>query len=318
MMDNQTLLLKVAAVSAVAPGLRRVHLAAADGSRLPPTAPGAHITLSLPSPSGGGARPLRNSYTLVAADPERGYELIVRLSATSRGGSRHIHEQLALGDVIPATVPHNLFALHSQAKKYLLIGGGIGVTPLLAFVDHLRERRARFELHQIVAAAETEVFTALLAPRDGERVHVHAGRGALDLAALLANQPLGTHVYTCGPAGLMDQVEAAAAALGWPPSHVHREDFGAAGGEPFLLQLAASGLEISVAGDQTMLEAIEAAGIDSPSLCRGGACGVCILPVREGTPEHRDHFLSEAERASGCHVMPCVSRSRSATLVLDI
>jgi ferredoxin len=67
-----------------------------------------------------------------------------------------------------------------------------------------------------------------------------------------------------------------------------------------------------------MLEAIEAAGVDTPSLCRGGACGVCILPVREGSPEHRDHFLSDAEREAGCLVMPCVSRSRSATLVLDI
>jgi ferredoxin len=116
----------------------------------------------------------------------------------------------------------------------------------------------------------------------------------------------------------MDAVEAAAAALGWPQSHVHREDFGAAGGEPFVVRLTSSGREIAVAGDQTMLEALEAAGIDAPSLCRGGACGVCIMPVREGTPEHRDHFLSEAERAAGCHVMPCVSRSRSATLVLDI
>jgi dimethylamine monooxygenase subunit B len=318
MMDNQTLALKVAAISAIAPGLRRVHLAAADGARLPPAAPGAHITLALPSPSGATARPLRNSYTLVTADPERGYELIVRLAASSRGGSRYIHEQLDVGTVLEATVPHNLFALHSQAKKYLLIGGGIGVTPLLAFLAHLRGAGARFELHQIVAATETEVFAALLAPREGERIHIHAGRGACDLAALLAAQPLGTHVYTCGPAGLMAAVEAAAAALGWPESHVHREDFGAAGGEPFLLRLAASDLEIPVSGEQTMLEALEAAGVDAPSLCRGGACGVCILPVREGTPEHRDHFLSEAERASGCHVMPCVSRSRSATLVLDI
>ena len=85
-----------------------------------------------------------------------------------------------------------------------------------------------------------------------------------------------------------------------------------------MLRLAASGIEIAVAGDQTMLEAIEAAGVDTPSLCRGGACGVCIVPVREGTPEHRDHFLSEAERASGACVMPCVSRSRSPVLVLDL
>ena len=316
MMDGKALTLVVADATLVAPGLRRVRLVASAGTRLPPAAPGAHITLTLPGAE--GARPLRNSYTLVSADPEAGYELIVRRSDRSRGGSRHIHEQLSPGDVIEATFPHNLFALHSQARRHLLIGGGIGVTPLLAFVAHFRETGAPFELHQIVSPAETAVFEALLAPRAGERIHVHAGRAGLDLNVLLAAQPLGTHVYVCGPAGLMDSVEAAAAALGWPSSHVHREDFGAAGGEPFMLQLAKSGIEIAVAGDQTMLDAIEAAGIDTPALCRGGACGVCIVQVLDGTPEHRDHFLNEAERASCAHVMPCVSRSRSATLVLDI
>ncbi len=314
MMDTQTLTLAVAEAAFVAPGLRRITLVAADGARLPPAAPGAHVTLALP----GETRILRNSYTLVGADPCAGYTMIVRRSERSRGGSRHIHEVLQVGDVIEATMPHTLFALHSQAKKHLLIGGGIGITPLLAFVAHLRARGGLFELHQIAGADEACVFETLLAPRAGERIHVHAGRTGLDLIALLAAQPLGTHVYTCGPAGLMDAVDATAAALGWPGSHVHREDFGAAGGEPFMLRLAASGIEIAVAGDQTMLEAIEAAGVDTPSLCRGGACGVCIVPVREGTPEHRDHFLSEGERARGCHVMPCVSRSKSPVLVLDL
>jgi ferredoxin len=97
---------------------------------------------------------------------------------------------------------------------------------------------------------------------------------------------------------------------------VHREDFGASGGEPFMLRLAKSGVEIAVAAEQTMLAAIEAAGVDAASLCRGGACGVCMVPVLDGVPEHRDHYLSPAERAS--FVMPCVSRSKTATLVLDI
>ena len=105
-------------------------------------------------------------------------------------------------------------------------------------------------------------------------------------------------------------------ARGWPASHVHREDFGAAGGAPFTLRLARSGIEIPVGAEQTMLAAIEAAGIDAPSLCRGGACGVCMVPVLDGIPEHRDHYLNPAERAS--FVMPCVSRSKTATLVLDL
>jgi len=314
--DSQALTLRVAAIDRLSPDLAAVHLVAADGARLPPAAPGAHITLSLPLPV--AARPLRNSYTLVAADPETGYRLVIRRAARSRGGSQFIHDRLAPGDLISATMPHNLFALHSQAKKHLLIGGGIGVTPLIAFLARLRATGARFELHQIAAPADLPVFAQLIDPRAGEPVHIHPGRAGFALEALLRAQPLGTHVYCCGPAGLMDAVEATAARLGWPASHVHREDFGAAGGEPFTLRLASDDRTIAVAADQTMLEALEAAGIDAPSLCRGGACGVCLMPVREGQPEHRDHYLGEDERREGRCVMPCVSRSRSPVLVLDI
>ena len=316
MMDQPALALCVAAAEAISPTLRRLTLSSADGGRLPPAAAGAHITLSLPVP--GHARSIKNSYTLVSADPDRGYTLIVRRTDRSRGGSRHIHDALAQGDILEASVPQNLFALHSQAKKVLLIGGGIGVTPLLAFVAQLRARGARFELHQICSADDAPVFAALLGAQPGEPIHVHAGRGGFDSAAVLAAQPLGTHVYSCGPAALMDAVAAQARALGWPDSHVHREDFGAAGGEPFTLTIGSTGAQIAVAADQSMLEAIEAAGIDAASLCRGGACGVCAVPVRGGELDHRDHYLSADERQSGKIVMPCVSRARGNTLVLDI
>jgi ferredoxin-NADP reductase len=316
MMDRPVLALCVAASEALSPTLRRLTLVAADGGRLPPAAAGAHVTLTLSV--AGHARPLKNSYTLVSADPERGYTLIVRRTNPSRGGSQHIHEALTVGDGLEASVPHNLFALHSQAKKVLLIGGGIGITPLLAFVAALRARGGRFELHQICSAEEQDTFAALIGAQPGETVHLHAGRASFDAAAVLGAQPLGTHVYSCGPAALMDAIERQAAALGWPASHVHREDFGAAGGEPFTLTIGSSGARIAVAADQTMLEALEAAGIDAGSLCRGGACGVCAVPVRAGELEHRDHYLSAQERQSGGLVMPCVSRARGDSLVLDI
>ncbi len=316
MMDHPVIALRVSASEAISPTLRRVTLVSADGGRLPPAAAGAHITLTLPVT--GHARPLKNSYTLVSADPERGYTLIVRRTDPSRGGSRHIHDALAVGDVLEASVPHNLFALHSQAKKVLMIGGGIGITPLLAFIAALRARGGRFELHQVCSGEDLPAFAALIRAQPGEAVHLHAGRTSFDAAAVLGAQPLGTHVYSCGPAALMDAIESQAAALGWPTSHVHREDFGAAGGEPFTLTIGSSGQQIAVAADQTMLEALEAAGIDAASLCRGGACGVCALPVRAGELEHRDHFLSADERQSGAIVMPCVSRARGDSLVLDI
>ncbi|WP_232280963.1 PDR/VanB family oxidoreductase [Novosphingobium nitrogenifigens] len=314
MMDT-SLLLRVARTELLSPTLKRIVLEAADGGLLPPAAAGAHITLTLPVDPDG--KPVRNSYSLVSASGQA-YELIVRRAVRSRGGSHYVHDRLGEGAVLEATIPHNLFPLSNVARKHLLIGGGIGITPMLSFLSALRASDARVELHQVAASDEAGVFTALLGPRPGDEIHVHAGRGGLDLAELLAVQPLGTHVYTCGPAALMDAVVAQAKALGWPASHVHREDFGAAGGEPFVVRLAKSGQDVAVDAEETMLEALERVGAPVRSLCRGGACGECVVSVVEGVPEHRDHYLSDAEKASGLLVMPCMSRACSDVLVLDL
>jgi len=111
-----------------------------------------------------------------------------------------------------------------------------------------------------------------------------------------------------------------AAALGWPKSRRHSESFGGAaeGGAPFVAVLRRSGMEIAVGAETSLLDAIEAAGVDAPCLCRGGACGQCLIEVAEGEPEHRDHFLDEEERASGRFIMTCVSRARSPRLVLEL
>ncbi|WP_374486852.1 flavin reductase family protein [Zoogloea sp.] len=117
-----------------------------------------------------------------------------------------------------------------------------------------------------------------------------------------------------------DEVLELAAAAGWPASHVHCEHFGSAlaGGEAFRAFLAKSGVEVSVGEDESLLEAIERLGVKAPCLCRGGACGVCVTPLLEGEADHRDHYLSAAEREAGRLILPCVSRARSGRLVLDL
>ncbi|CAN5318251.1 PDR/VanB family oxidoreductase [soil metagenome] len=315
MMSRNPVTLRVREAEWLAPTLKRLVLEHAEGAVLPIAGAGAHISLTLGD--GDGPR-LRNSYSLVSArDDGSRYELIVRRVEGSRGGSAFVHDRLAVGSMVEATAPHNLFPLMSHARKHLLIGGGIGITPLMAFVPALRERGAALELHQIASVGEAPLFETMLGVADAHDLFVHAGRHALDLAALLARQPLGTHVYVCGPAALMDRVETLAADLGWPAGNVHREDFGAAGGDPFTVTLAKSAITLAVGAEQSMLEAIEAADVDARSLCRGGVCGECITRVIDGTPEHRDHFLTEEEKASNTLVMPCVSRARGE-LVLDL
>jgi ferredoxin len=117
----------------------------------------------------------------------------------------------------------------------------------------------------------------------------------------------------------MDAVTGTAAALGWPRGKIHKESFGGAtGGLPFRAVLRRSGIEVEVGETQTLLEAIEAAGVAAPCLCRGGACGECVTPVIEGEVDHRDDFLSAEEKAGGKVVMTCVSRARGPRLVLDL
>jgi ferredoxin-NADP reductase len=294
--------------------LKRLILQPADGGLLPPAAPGAHVTLRLK----GADRAWNNAYSLVSEPGRRDrYEIIVRRVTPSRGGSAHIHDALAPGDPVHLSAPINLFPPAASARRHLLIGGGIGLTPLLSFPPLLRALGAPFELHQICSAAERGAFEALLSPH-GPGVHVHAGRRAIDLPGILARQPLGAHVYVCGPPSLMEAVADAAAAAGWPASSVHQESFAAGSGAPFTAVLARSGRRIPVAGDQSLLEALEAAGVDAPSLCRGGACGECMVGVLDGAPDHRDHYLSARERASGALIMTCVSRARTPALVLDL
>jgi ferredoxin-NADP reductase len=313
MIQTEPLSLRVAAIAPLSPSLKRITLEAADGGLLPTTQPGAHLTLTLP----GADRAHLNAYSIVSPVDQRGhYQLIIRRAPASRGGSRHVHEILAVGDVLKASAPNSQFSIQSLARKHLLVAGGVGITPMLSFLPVLRARGAPFELHQIAQADEASVFKSLLG--GGREIHVHAGRAGLDLRAVLARQPLGTHLYCCGPQAMMDAAREAALDLGWPPSRLHQESFGAAGGAPFTLRLARSGLEIAVGEHETMLEAIEAAGVAAPSLCRGGACGECLTGVIEGEPDHRDHVLTEAERAEGRLVLPCVSRSTTPHLVLDL
>lgn len=315
MIRSEPLSLRLLESRSLSPTLKHLTLAAADGGLLPTSMPGAHLSLTL----SGRLRSYKNSYSIVSAQEQRSvYEVVVRRVAESRGGSAFIHDELRVGDVIAASTPNSQFPIVSRARKHLLIGGGIGLTPLLSFLPALRERRAPLELHQVMTPAEVGIAETLLGAYASHDVRVYGGRGALMLDEIMQRQPLGTHVYCCGPASLMNAVDAAAAAAGWPASQVNRENFGAVGGNPFTVRLARFGQQVVVGEQETMLEALERVGAPTSSLCRGGACGECRVTVLDGEPDHRDHFLTPAEKTSGTSIMPCVSRAKSQTLTIDV
>ncbi|HWL18162.1 MAG TPA: PDR/VanB family oxidoreductase [Bradyrhizobium sp.] len=309
---------RIVAVDPLTPGVKRFTLAHADGKPLPHFSSGSHILLSMRI----DGRVVKNAYSLVGAPGERShYQIAVRRLTESRGGSAFLHEVVEAGHEIEIDPPANLFPLVATARKHLLIAGGIGITPFLSHLVDLQQMKARFELHYGIRSETEGPFAGELLKRHPGHVTVYADDLGQRIAplVLLAQQPLGTHVYVCGPPGMIAATVDAAEALGWPARYVHVERFAAAQpGRPFTAVLARSGKTVDVPGDRSLLDTLEEAGCAPPSLCRGGACGFCETGVIEGEVEHRDFFLSPEVKATHRKIMACVSRARHDRLVLDL
>ncbi|WP_020680782.1 PDR/VanB family oxidoreductase [Marinobacterium rhizophilum] len=316
-MTVSKLRVRVTGVIPVAPAIREFRLEPIE-AQLTPFSAGSHVIVEMP----GAGRVLRNAYSLLSDPADTGaYRIAVRLQESSRGGSKFMHEQVSEGTELLISPPANLFAPSWQGRKHLLIAGGVGITPFLSYIPEMLRRDADFELHYLYRSSQTGAYREALADQLGERYFGYdsATGERCRLEKVLGGRAPGTHVYVCGPQSLLEAVRRTAAELGWPASHIHFEAFAAAQpGEPFQVELAASRQRLEVPGESSLLEALEDAGINVPSLCRGGVCGQCMTRVLDGDIEHRDSFLSEAEKARQDCIMPCVSRAAKAGLTLDL
>ncbi|WP_376870962.1 PDR/VanB family oxidoreductase [Albirhodobacter sp. R86504] len=308
--------LNVAEVQPLTPLVTRFRFTHPEGKALPLFSGGAHVVVEMPD----GDVLRRNAYSLIS-DPMdgSGYEIAVRREDGGRGGSRFMH-RVQVGDQLRIGAPVNLFALDLRAKKHVMIAGGIGITPFVAQLKQLAKMPMPFELHYAARSRAEAAGIALLPHSPHIHVHLSSEGNRLDVGALLAKQPLGTHVYTCGPKGLIDAVAETGARFGWPKAALHSEEFlSPPEGAAFDVTLAKSRMTLTVGPHQSLLEAMEAAQVDAPWLCRGGACGQCETDVVtcDGHIEHHDHWLSDAERHEQRKIMPCVSRFKGSALVLD-
>lgn len=317
---NPSLSVIVRDVREVAPGIKQFTFAPADGKPLPVFSGGSHIVVSLPV----GNRTHRNPYSLMGnPDDRQAWRICVRKQEHSRGGSAFLHERVEVGMQLEVSDPVNLFSLSRRARRHILIAGGIGITPILAQARDLARLGADFEVHYACRAPEYAVYADTLMTLAPGKVtlYVQSQGSKLNFVSILSDCPLGTHVYICGPQGMIESCLSTGRALGWPASHLHSEQFLApATGDAFDVLLAKSQKKIVVPSDLTLLEAIEQAGVDAPYLCRGGACGQCETEVLEadGAIDHHDIYLTAEERASGRKIMPCVSRFRGGCLALNI
>lgn len=307
-------LLVTAAVHPV-PGIRSLTLAAPDGRDLPGFVPGSHLVIEC-----GGRS---NAYSLTSdGTAPTSYTVSVLEVPDGSGGSRWVHRELRVGEVVTARLPRSLFPPVARAAKHLLVAGGIGVTPIVSHLRAARTWRRETEVHYVFGEGRGAHVDDVLALTDGAaELHTDRAEFCARLEKALSDQPLGTHLYVCGPAAMIDHVLDTARGLGWPESRLHCERFGLDAldpGDPFDVTLTATGTTVRVPSGTSLLEALETSGVDVPNLCRQGVCGECRIPVAAGTPLHRDLFLTEEEKAAGDALMACVSRSAGPSLEVPL
>lgn len=313
--------LRVTEAEPAARGIQRFELRHPEGATLPAFTAGAHIRVKTPS---GAMR----QYSLCNDPAERDrYVIVVKREGNGRGGSLSLVDGVRVGQFLEVGAPENLFELDGKARSFLLIAGGIGITPMMAMARHLLAEGERdFRLCYLTRDAEGTAFLDELAGTDfAPHVTLHHDHGdpahTYDLWPLLEKpgSATGRHVYCCGPTPLMDAVRDMTGH--WPACAVHFESFGAdtqphADDRPFEVRLEHAGRTVNVPVGVSILEALRSEGLHVPSSCESGTCGSCKTRLLEGEADHRDLVLLDEERAG--HIMVCVSRAKTPVLVLDL
>lgn len=301
--------------------IMRLRLGAADGAALPAFTAGAHLDVLVP----GEASPLWRQYSLCSDPAETGfYEIGILKDPASRGGSIALHERAHEGMHLQIDGPRNHFPLDEKADFTVLIGGGIGVTPILAMAKRLHTLGKKFVLHYCTRSAAATAFLEEVQeiPFKTQIVlHYDDAGSKLDPARDFPKAAENVHLYVCGPAGFMDWVIASAQSYGYENANIHREYFSSnveAGGESFEVEARASGVTVTVGPDETITKALARAGVKIEVKCEEGVCGTCVTTVLEGKPDHRDKFLTDEERESGEEICACCSRVNGPKLVLDV
>lgn len=308
---------KVVEVAEIAADVRAVTFAV-EGA-LPAFDPGSHLAIRVTI----SGLPTTRSYTVIPSPPGT-LRIAVKRHPHSRGGSLYIWS-LKAGDAAEVTAPENRFALSWRASRYLLIAGGIGITPIYGMARALVERGQDFRLVYGAHSRAQMAFADELVALGGERVELFArneGR-AIDLEHEIAALPADGEVYMCGPIGMLNAAKAAWAAAGRPASRLRFEVFGDSGQfteAPFRVEVPALHKVIEVRSDQSMLEALIQSGVDMIYDCQRGECGLCAVDVvsTDAAIDHRDVFFSPEEKAKNRRMCSCVSRLSGGSAVIDI
>lgn len=318
---NEGLSLLVRQIRFEAIGINSYELVDPKGAPLPAWTAGSHLDIHLPGE-------VVRQYSLCGDPADHGsYMIAVLRDQIGCGGSRLLHDTLQVQGIVTVSRPRNNFALDARAQRCLLLGAGIGITPLRAMALQLRAEGKDFDLHYCARSPAHAAFREELAVTNPTtRFYYDDGNPeqGLDITSLLEQYEEGTHLYYCGPTGFM--AACAAASVHWPQGSVHSEYFNApivpeaesitnAPGD-FAIQIASTGAVFNVPVDVSIVDVLEEAGIIVETSCVSGLCGTCKTRFLSGTVDHRDFILDDHERLSFLTV--CVSRALSSKLVLDL
>jgi len=318
--DLQWMQAQVVALRDVTPTVREFELRP-DGGFASGYDAGAHLQVQVMTAQG---RVQTRSYSLVGEGDGSCWRIAVKRLDDGRGGSLAMW-RLAEGDRLQVSAPQNHFALDLSAPGYLLVAGGIGITPLVLMAQRLaaHAKRTGVPVKMLYGARNAEEFGYLPHLREalGDGVTAHEGSAPIDFEAAIAALPAGGQLYTCGPVPMLESVKRAWHAAGRPLADLRFETFGSSGRlatQPFTVRIPRHDLAITVPADCTLLDALEAAGVQTLWDCKRGECGLCAMDVLavDGEVDHRDVFLSEHEKQATTRICACVSRA-VGTLTLD-
>jgi ferredoxin-NADP reductase len=314
--SNQWVPATVTALRDLTPTVREIELTPADGPAQV-HAPGAHVQVQVLVGQGASAQVQTRSYSLIGEPDGRAYRIAVKRLNEGRGGSLAMW-RLAVGERLRLSEPQNFFPLDASAPGYLVIAGGIGITPLVLMAQRLQAITAQtgVPLRMLYGArsADELAYLPLLRETLGDVLAVFIGSSAMNFDTEIAAMPPGAQLYTCGPAPMLEAIQRAWHAAGRPLADLRFETFGSSGRYPtqsFQLKLPRHGLDVTVPAHSSVLDVLEAAGLPCLSNCRRGECGLCAMDIVavDGELDHRDIFLSTHEKQAQERICVCVSRA---------
>ncbi|HIM39864.1 MAG TPA: oxidoreductase [Methylophaga aminisulfidivorans] len=311
------MLLRLQQITYLSEEIKAFRFTSPDGQLLPGASAGSHITVTL-------SHQLKRSYSLLNTGEQLShYDIAVKKESAGRGGSKFMHESLMVGKLIDVAAPVNFFELSERAEHYVLIADGIGVTPIYAMWQALKQRNASYTLHYASRSAQDGIMLTEFALDPNCKLHFDAESGIFNMSQAIAEAPEKAHFFCCGPGPMLDAYHKACAHL--PPEQIHFEQFAPAASlnqtlnvDSYEVYLAKSEQRFVVPRGQSILDCLLAAGHDLNYSCQQGICGQCETEVLVGEPCHKDQILTEAEKQANRSMMICCSSSRSPKLVFNL